>query len=198
MKGVQRMKLKQRIRQTIVIVFICAMVSSNVYAITSGITITVPQQEKTNWCWAACSLACIRYYGYSNNVQQSDVAFFAIGSSTLDRTASLNEVCSGLYAWNIASAPYAFSIPLQDSTYGIVEEINASHPILASGGNHMVVITSYLIYENGNSYVGYRDPANPDAGVIACTYSTNQQFYIQRSWGIAFCDGFINNIVRVQ
>ncbi|MCQ2495157.1 MAG: C39 family peptidase [Lachnospiraceae bacterium] len=110
---------------------------------SNSLSVSRSQQEKSNWCWAACAKMVGNYMGYSRS--QTNIVNYVKGSSA-DVGASASEVCSALaYATNNT---YYSSTIVPPSMSSIKSQIDSAVPIVVrmdwtSGGSHNVVVKGY-------------------------------------------------------
>ncbi len=132
-----------------------------IFAVSDMGTVNISgvRQQRTNWCWAACSESILRFFGHS--VSQSNVVAYVKGNHLPNEGATDDEVQDGLAHWSVSGTVKANSL----SYNNIKSEINDNKPIYAgwswnSGGGHGLVIDGYDGISSSSGYVEYMDPAD--------------------------------------
>ncbi|MFB7665189.1 papain-like cysteine protease family protein [Kitasatospora sp. NPDC056138] len=121
--------------------------------------ISMQQQQRDNWCWAASGNTIATYFGYDYSQNQFCNAAFgrATDSSCPNSQAALDDVQSALSRVGINPGRYVNSY-LRYST--VQSEIDANRPIetriqWSSGGGHMHVLYGY---DTSSNWVYWGDP----------------------------------------
>ncbi len=141
----------------IVLFIVVLLMSTSVFAYPTTWAVSAPnvQQQNSNWCWDACSVCCIDYFGTPPT--QSNYCITVKGG-IYNVTAAGWEVCDGLEAYGYSPVDSFTSL----SFTTIRSEIyNYNRPFIAgwswnSGGGHMVVPCGYD--DDVVDYVQYMDP----------------------------------------
>lgn len=138
------------------------------YPLTDAVSINGVTQEKTNWCWAACSQSILSYFGTS--VTQTAFVNYVKNSTTAPNlTATDAEAKSGLSHWGVSSTQTTSYLSFST----IISEIyNNNRPIYAgwswtAGGGHALVLDGYD--DDTTDYVEYMNPG--DGGFHQATYT---------------------------
>ncbi|MCI7472143.1 MAG: C39 family peptidase [Clostridiales bacterium] len=124
------------------------------------------RQEKSLWCWAACTESILRYYG--KGVTQEDVVRYTY-DSTINSTAKDEDVQDALSHWGVDGTLTQNSV----SSSIVSGEIKGGNPLYAgwswrNGGGHALVIDGYD-KTSGTMSVEYMDPG--DGAFHASTYT---------------------------
>lgn len=125
-----------------VLVFVFSFTYVNTtYGAAKTLNVTRYQQEKTNWCWAACAKMMGNYLG--NGYSQSEICKNVKGN-TNNNTASLDEVTSAIKYATGKTVTRSGIIAL----YTISRSIDNNKPLVIrmqwnSGGGHVVVVSGY-------------------------------------------------------
>lgn len=143
----------------------------------NAFTISLIQQEKSNWCWASCCQAVIKMLNPLSTVTQTQIVIAAKGSA-VDEGASLEEVDNVLSNYNVSSDQ-----DFRVLNYQIVKQvIDTDCPIMAFcistgyGIGHDVMVTSYYQISD-RQYIGYRDPALPTGSSVVAFKISDERFY---------------------
>jgi len=164
------LKLGKRIFMlTTIFVIICSL-SLTVFAAPSAYQVSVPRvkQEKTNWCWAACSVSCISYAKGSAPSQTSFVT--TVKGSAVNEPATLGEIVYGLGKYGTScTSSYSY---VSFSTLK-AEMYQYDSPFIvgwswSSGGGHALVLYGYTDYTN--PYVRYLDPWDGSFNYVSYNY----------------------------
>lgn len=130
------------------------------------------RQENTNWCWAACSISILRYYGKDAGISQCTfVKWVKSPFYCPNEPAYCYEVQSGLAHWGVCS-DHTGSLPF--STI-IAETYTSRRPIIAlwmwNGADigHFVAPEGYDDDFSGQDYVYYMEPV--DGSLRCATYA---------------------------
>lgn len=128
---------------------------------SGGASLNVPQykQEDTNWCWAACTQMCAKYFDKNNTISQTQIVENVKGG-VYNHTAKPEdypkamEFATGNEYTAVRSEGYWFM-------WQIRNELNDGIPIIMalqkSNGKHAVVITAA---DNDADFIRVNDPAN--------------------------------------
>ena len=115
-------------------------------------------QEKSLWCWAACSVTVLNYYG--NNVTQTQfVNFVKNATNAPNVTANVSEIVYGLNNWGKTG-----TIVNSYVSYGtVISNITNNRPLFVarafnSGGGHTLLIVGYDETGANTGNVIYYDP----------------------------------------
>lgn len=148
------MKKKKIILLTCTILLLMSIISS-AKPTMGAIPIAKEDQERSNWCWAACGVTVLDYY--DNNVSQSTFVKKVKGE-IVNETGYLSEIQDGLSYWDLSSKKTGtLSLDtIEDEIY------YRKRPIIGAmvPNAHSVVVDGYDL--EGNGYVEYMDP---DGGV---------------------------------
>lgn len=134
------------------------------YPSVCSLSVTRYQQEKTNWCWAACTKMIASYLGYTSITQSGIVGY--IKGTTVNETASTSEISRALqYAINSKYTVSATGVLYYEK---IQSYISSGRPLgwgmtWYSGGAHMVVASGYV---NGKITL-----MNPASGAATTSYT---------------------------
>ena len=82
------MKMKRKIMGVVSVAFICVF-SVTIICNAMLFAVSSVTQEKTNWCWAACSEIVGRFNG--GNVSQDTIVRYIFGSSTINSAATSSQ-----------------------------------------------------------------------------------------------------------
>ena len=162
------MKLIKRI---LCIFILVSILLSHAFAYsTNTLSISLEAQKSTNYCWAACSKACIQYYLPDTTVTQSYLNSL-VNIYGDDLGARVSDVSTTLYNYTTVNSNRISSNYTSDSnptylTYATtVSEIDSGRPILVqtqssglSSTNHMVLVMGYTSGPSGNQYIGFKNP----------------------------------------
>ena len=124
-----------------------------------ALNVTLEQQEKSWWCWAACALACIKYYVPTSSMNQSTLVMYVKGS-VIDEGGNAEEIITALEYGNVTGS----LAPGDVFIAAIQEEVDAGRPSIiitqnnASGDGHTILAHGYEL-GNKSRYIGYKDPA---------------------------------------
>lgn len=137
-----------------IIVFM--QVSVFAYPVVWGVSAPNVLQLNTNWCWDACSVSCIDYFGTPPTQNNFCIS---VKGSVINSTATGQEVCNGLRAFGYTPIDSFTSLTF---TTIRTETYNYNRPFIAgwswnAGGGHMVVACGYE--DEATDYVEYMDPA---------------------------------------
>ncbi|UXI70196.1 C39 family peptidase [Tahibacter amnicola] len=138
-----------------------ALASTGAVAADKVLNVYQTNQEHSNWCWAATSVAVLNFYGkYPSQCQVVNWARginYACGNTTFNWNNTANQpnsmygvngsIQSILNAWTIKSYGYQFAFNFQS----VINEINGNHPFImrygwTSGGGHFIVGIGYWQY----------------------------------------------------
>lgn len=146
-------------------ILLCIPMRASAYPTTHSINLPSVVQEKSNWCWAACSCAIIEYYG--GNVDQEDFVYSVLGN-TNNKGVDMPEIQRGLSNYSIGSTYIKDTLTLEQIRVGTY---NSRRPIIAgwqyrntssiisSRKGHVVVVTGYIDDSNlQERCVIYMDP----------------------------------------
>jgi len=114
--------------------------------------ISIVNQRQSNWCWVACAVMVLRYYGYSS-VKKSDLSnwqFKNKKNSNNSKTKNSNERCKWkdvariFSSWGIHSNFKSGKVSFQK----IVFEIDNNRPVELGfrgvfGSGHVVLVIGY-------------------------------------------------------
>ncbi|MGK4582753.1 papain-like cysteine protease family protein [Kitasatospora sp. HPMI-4] len=121
--------------------------------------ISMQQQQKDNWCWAASGNTIATYFGYHYSQNQFCNAAFgrSADSACPNSQAALDDVQNALSQVGVNPGRYVYG-HLRYST--VQSEINANRPVetriqWSSGGGHMHVLYGY---DTGRHWVYWGDP----------------------------------------
>ncbi|HIS67749.1 MAG TPA: C39 family peptidase [Candidatus Gallacutalibacter stercoravium] len=130
------------------------LVAFGTQALASTIISGVPsyKQQKSNWCWVACSAMIGRFYYTYANTNQSDICHHVLDEKNIDYSS--NDNLTGSYDYEISAirystinrspAPISYSMRRGvDTDYNhIVNEVNQNQPMIAN-----------VVGENAHAYV---------------------------------------------
>jgi hypothetical protein len=151
------------------------------YSVYDVVYLDYQQQEKSQWCWAACGSVILNYIGPS--ISQTAFCQY-VKRNTDDNPAYTYEVQSGLSHWGVSS-----TLVYSYRTYTAIQsEINTySRPIytvwawapFGYNGAHALLIDGYD--STSGQYVDYMDPADGDAHYETYTWFKGGTGY-NHSW----------------
>lgn len=137
-------------------------------------------QQKSNWCWAACSVTTLKYYG--KNVTQTGFVNYVFNTNTApNNTGSMQNVQYGLQHWNKTGTIYNSYVDYST----VISNIYNGNPIFAgvvyknNTGGHMLLIVGYDGTSSSNGYVGYFDPGDNSIKLRSYSSMKNNSVY---SW----------------
>lgn len=143
-----------------------------VYAYPTDASIGVKKviQERTLWCWDACSVAVLDHYGI--NVSQNDFCTVVKGN-VVNETATTAEVSTGLNHYGIDSKVISSGLSFSAIR---AQVYNYDRPMIMcwiwnSGGGHMMVLEGYSI--DSTNYVSYMDPYDGQYHISTYSYVSN-------------------------
>lgn len=147
--------MTKKIISFFVLVCIFILISSNVVFASLSNYIDVPniRQEKSNWCWAACSKSVLGYYGKS--VSQSDIVIYIYGSP-VNESGTYYDMQSVLSNYKVYSR--IDSGPGGLSFYTIRSEIDDRRPMITGKYGHAYVVRGYLDISGDFQYMYALDP----------------------------------------
>ena len=117
---------------------------------STAILIDRQEQQKDNWCWAACSVMVGTYYTDSRRTQRNVVK--EITSSTDDEPGSTAETIRAVnFASGYTKSAYSRIIPNLPDYNAVVNRIDDNRPFIMgmtweTGGGHMIVCAGYDQY----------------------------------------------------
>lgn len=136
-------------------------------------------QQKSNWCWAACSVTALKYYG-KNLTQTAFVNYVYDTNTAPNNAANMEKIKKGLKHWKKTGT-------ISDSYVGystIISNIYNGNPIFAgvaynnnSGAGHMLLIVGYDGTNSTNGYVGYFDPGDNSIKLRSYSSMKNNNLY---------------------
>ncbi len=139
-----------------------------VYASAGSLGITRSEQQKSNWCWAACAKMIGNYYG--KTITQSNIVEYVKGDYNNNDVANMYEANSALIYASDMSTEFDGVLSLSE----VKREIDDGDPIEIrigwDGGTlmrgHFLVVGGYRI-----SSIRIIDPATSSSGSKYFTYS---------------------------
>lgn len=93
------------------------------------LSVTVTKQEKSNWCWAACTQAVLNYNGES--VSQTDIVTYVKGSE-LNEGGKVSEMASALNHFLDVTTYSGYTGTIKGYSK-IVTKIKLSKPVILAG-----------------------------------------------------------------
>ncbi len=167
----------------LIFLFVFQLTSGAVYYIYD-INVPTVLQQKSLWCWAACSESVLKYYGITN-VSQGNVVSYTFGSE-INHAGTAIQVRNALIHYgvhaNVASGSMTLSAIQTNIGTNNRPIIAGLLPSSSSGAGHMVVITGY---ENTLDFktVTYMDPATASYANVTysafCNDSTNSRYWAE-------------------
>ena len=148
----------------LILLFCLFCVPANTAATFGAISFPIVLQEKTNWCWAACSVGILQYYSIS--ATQSALSRLVHGQ-VVNQGATLAQISSCLSQKGLSNTPVESTLSFSN----IRSEIGArQRPVFAVrkpravvGGYHGVVITGYdQSLGTAQASIEYMDPLCDD------------------------------------
>lgn len=183
------MKNKRLIVLYIFLIFSFLTVSTqNLQAEKKVLNVPNTRQEQTQWCWAGCSQAVLKYY--KKTIKQCYMANFARSRRDCCTNPGNCNQPNAMYAsagslqdilkrWCVGSKPVAKSLPWTT----VKKEIKGSKPLIirygwATGGGHFIVLRGYES-RNNNNFCYLMDPWN---GLGTFTYDYVKQKAGHHTW----------------
>ncbi len=125
------------------------------------LTVTTYGQEKTNWCWAACTEMLIKFYNPTSTADQSKIVKAAKGS-VVDEAGGEDDVITAMKKY-LKGYSYT-TIRNQNMGFNSIKSsISKGNPVYlkmsTSIGNHAVVCSGYRV-SSGINELYIHDPAN--------------------------------------
>ncbi len=153
------MKAKKILILLVVLVMVFSTCVVHAYPMNDFIRVLPVKQEKSNWCWAACSQSVLDYFGIY--VSQSDFCRATFGG-VYDIMANPYDVARGLRYYGVDSRVIGSYLNFDS----IKAEISIRRrPVIIGmllwGGNegHMVLANGYAMLPTGMDCVSIMDPA---------------------------------------
>lgn len=152
--------------------------TSYAYPTSYYLNIERVEQERSNWCWVASSVAVLDHYG--RYVSQSDFCRTVKGYVT-NQTASAFEVSDGLYDYGLNSSVIRSYLDLESIKTQIYYY---NRPIIMgwiwnSGGGHMLVLEGFSTYQEER--LSYMDPWDGRYHYASYSYIRGG-YYSDHSW----------------
>ena len=114
----------------------------------------VPEQKKTNWCWAAVGLGVMDGYGTSGGASQCSIASRVLGRDCCPYGGGCNKPAH-LPPALVPHFASAFDSPAHRTIEFVMQEIDGHRPIAVAisrqhgGAGHAVLITGYRVTTTG-------------------------------------------------
>lgn len=148
---------------TIVTVLMLSLVCNAALAYVDYELLSIPvsQQEKSNWCWAACTQMVCKFYG--ENPSQADIVTFTFGSP-VNQGGNINHMGLALANWNVGATGLSGKL-----TYTEIEgDINSGSPIIVGRNGHAEVIRGFYTDTSNNKYnVYFIDPWDGSYNIVS-------------------------------
>ncbi len=158
-----------------IIAALLLVISLSITALAASTTLGVSEidQNKTNWCWAACSEMIGKYYNNTSNRDQYDIVE-EIKGNTNNQTGTSSDICSAINYASVNSVTFQTSESAL-SFSSCQTEINNSDPFVVwlQGKNgsvsHVVVAAGYKTGSTNYLYI-----IDPSPNVSAQYFSYTQ------------------------
>ena len=181
----------------IVALVLCLTFVLSMWAFVSAFTvkalpITLHEQEKDWWCWAACSLACIKYYFPNSTLTQNLLVMYVKGA-VVDEGGNSDEIISALEHGAVTGS----LAPGDVFIAAIQTEVDNDRPSIIitennySGDGHVVLAHGYEL-GNNSRYIAYKDPKNEN---VTCVFDVGSMSGSGNSFTIEN-DNFTENLSR--
>lgn len=164
--------MKRRLLTVPIIVILFMSFSVSVFAASKLLGVSEIDQNKTNWCWAACSEMIGKYYNGGSNRDQYDIVK-KIKGNTNNQPGTVSDICAAIKYVSNDSVTFTGQYSAL-SFSSCRNEIDGSDPFIVwlQGKNgaigHVVIASGY---KTGNTnYLYILDPSpNNDGQYISYT-----------------------------